>query len=92
MQVYGGVLQSGRNGEDFISRTTVEQYLREFPNNSHFTIVSKGVTIEEVLAFFNNDRKLASIIITSDGTAGGKLMGIITAADIMDLMKVLEGF
>ena len=87
----GKVLKDGRNIEKFLSETTIENYLREFPNNNHFVIASAKVTIEDTLAFFTN-KKLISVIITSDGTADGKLMGIVVSADIMDLMKVLEGF
>ena len=61
--------------------------------NTDLATIAKrlGDTIEEVLKLFDN-RKLTSIIVTDNGTAGGKLMGIITTADILDLMQVLEGF
>jgi len=91
VEALGRVIESGRSVEKFLQATTIEDYLREFPNNTHFTIASAKITIEEVLEMFNN-RKLASIIVTDTGNAGGKLLGIITTADILDLMQVIEGY
>ena len=86
------VAKNGRSLDSFLSGTTVEQYLCEFPSNNHFTIVSAAITIEQVLALFNNNRKITSIIVTTDGTASGILKGIITPADILDMMNIMEGF
>jgi len=91
LETLGHVMSSGRGVDDFLNTTTVEQYLREYPKTTHFTIVSARVTIEEVMELFSN-RKLSSIIITDNGTSGGKLMGIVTQADIIDLMNILEGY
>ena len=91
LEIIGHVMQQGRGLDEFISTSSIESFLREFPCNKHFIIVSTRVTIEEVLELFNN-RKLSAIIITSNGTSGGKLMGIVTNADIMALMQILDGY
>ncbi|MDR0462369.1 MAG: CBS domain-containing protein [Christensenellaceae bacterium] len=88
----GHVMKSSRSLDDFLKSTTTEVFLRDFPNNkNHFTITSSRVTIEEVLELFTN-RKLSAVIITSDGTSGGKLTGIVTNADVLNLMHILEGY
>jgi predicted transcriptional regulator len=91
LEFIGHILKEGRSLDEFLQRTTSEQFLREYPTNNHFTIVSARVTIEEVIELFTN-RKLSAVIITDNGTSGGKLCGIITTADIMDLMNILEGY
>lgn len=78
--------------DDFVNNTTVEEFLRRVPSNSHFALASAKITIEEVLRMFNRNRKLASIIITPSGNHTENAMAIITGADVMSLMTVLENF
>ena len=92
IQVLGGILEQGNDINGFVVKTTVEEFLRLYPINVHFTIVSAKITIEEILRLFNTNRKLSSILLTQDGTASGKLLGIITSTDVIDFMKVLEGY
>ena len=87
----GQVILAKKSLDEFVNNTSAELFLREFPKNDHFALVSKNIKIEEVLELFGN-RKLASIIITSDGTASGKLLGIVTTADILDLMNVIKDY
>jgi len=91
LEYIGHVMKQGHSVDDFLATTTLEQCLKDYPKNAHFTIVSKRVTIEEVIELFSN-RKLTAILITDNGTSGGKLMGIVTQADIIDLMNILEGY
>jgi len=91
MEALGKILEQGRSIEEFLKNTTAEQYLREFPYTTHFALVSAGITIEEILELFGN-RKLTSVLITENGTSGAPLLGIITTADIIDLMQILEGY
>jgi CBS domain-containing protein len=84
-------MSGGASLDKYLSETSIEQFLTENPSTSHFTIVSARVTIEEVIELFS-DRKLTAVLITEDGTSGGALRGIITTADIINLMKVLEGY
>jgi len=87
----GHVIKDGRKVDEYLENTNIEQYLRENPSTTHFTIVSARVTIEEVIELFGN-RKLSAVIITDNGTSGGNLLGIITTADIIGLMQILEGY
>ena len=78
--------------DDFIRQTTIENYLRMYPQSGHFTIVKKDVTIEQVLTIFNNNRKIAAVLITENGTATEKPVGFLTNADIIDLVKIIESY
>jgi len=86
------VIAQSASIDDFITNTTLENFLLRFPCNMHFTLTSNKITIEEVLTLFNQNRRLACIIITEDGSATKRPQGIITGTDIMDLMKVLEEY
>ena len=91
LEELGHVLSTGASLDNFIAETNIETFLREHPTTVHFTIVSSRATIEEVIELFGN-RKLTAVIITDNGTSSGKLMGIVTGADIMGLLKILEGY
>jgi predicted transcriptional regulator len=91
MEILGLVIKDGRDVDDYLLGTTLEQFLREYTSCVHFTIVSARVTIEEIIELFTN-RKLSAILITDNGTSGGRLMNIITTADIISLMQILEGY
>jgi len=86
------VIAQGQNIDDFINNTTLENFLHRFPCNMHFTLTTNTITIEETLTLFNHNRKLACIIITPDGSSHKRPLGIITGADVMDLMKILEDY
>ena len=89
----GHIMKRGNGVDKFLQETSIETFLRDYANNtSHFVIVSVRVTIEEVIELFGGNRKLSAIIITSDGTSGGALVGIVTNADIIELMKVLDSY
>jgi predicted transcriptional regulator len=93
VEVLGGILmQADRSVDLFINHTTAEEFIREFPANEHYHLATAQITIEEVLKLFNANRKLSCVIITKTGNFLEPPMGIITAADVMDLMKVLEDF
>ena len=78
--------------DDFFRKTTIEDYLRMYPQSGHFTIVNKSVTIEQVLTIFNNNRKIAAVLITENGTASEPPICFLTNADIIDLVKIIETY
>jgi len=63
-----------------------------YPQSGHFTIVRQDVTIEQVLTIFNNNRKIAAVMITENGTAMERPIGFLTNADIIDLVKIIESY
>jgi len=91
--VQGSIIAKGERTIDcFLKNTTVEEFLREYPANDHYSLVSANITIEEILNLFDGNRKLACVIFTKSGNFLEQPIGIITAADIFDLKKVLEGY
>lgn len=92
VEAIGNVIAQGKSIDSFVVGITVEQFLREYPSTQHFSLVSSRATIEEILTMFNRNRKLSAVIITKEGTANELPCGIITSADVMDLMKILESY
>ncbi|MCL2228496.1 MAG: CBS domain-containing protein [Firmicutes bacterium] len=89
----GHEMKKGHGVDKFLAETSIEVFIRDFADTrQHFVIVSQRVTIEEVIELFGGNRKLSAIIITSDGTSGGQLIAIVTNADIIELMKVLDSY
>jgi len=78
--------------DQFIRKTSIEDYLRMYPQSGHFTIVNQSVTIEQILTIFNNNRKIAGILITENGTATELPVCFLTNADIIDLVKIIESY
>lgn len=78
--------------DQFIRKTSIEDYLRMYPQSGHFTIVNQSVTIEQILTIFNNNRKIAGILITANGTATELPVCFLTNADIIDLVKIIESY
>lgn len=78
--------------DQFIRKTSIEDYLRMYPQSGHFTIVNQSVTIEQILTIFNNNRKIAGILITKNGTATELPVCFLTNADIIDLVKIIESY
>ena len=78
--------------DQFIRKTSIEDYLRMYPQSGHFTVVNQGVTIEQILTIFNNNRKIAGILITENGTATELPVCFLTNADIIDLVKIIESY
>ncbi|MBS7401242.1 MAG: CBS domain-containing protein [Eubacteriales bacterium] len=78
--------------DDFIRKTSIESYLRMYPQSGHFAIANKNLTIEQALTIFNNNRKIAAILITEKGSAMERPIGFITNADIIDLVKIIETY
>ena len=78
--------------DQFIRQTSIEDYLHMYPQSGHYTIVDKNVTIEQILTIFNNNRKIAGILITQNGTAMEPPVCFLTNADIIDLVKIIETY
>lgn len=88
----GNSILDHRDLDEFIKNTSIEDYLRAYPQSGHFTVVDSQITIEQVLTIFNNNRKIAAVLITTNGTAMEKPLRILTNADIMDLMHTIENY
>lgn len=88
----GKILSSDQKLDNFIEKKTIEDILNIKDSTKHYEIVSKNITIEEILNLFYTNRKLTTIIITKDGELKETPIGIVTVADIIEMNSVLENY
>lgn len=91
--IIGKAIIKGLNVEDYISSTKIEEVIKPTDADSpYYVIAEKSITIEQALNLFFENRKLLVIIITKSGEFNEMPIGIITAADIMDMNKILDNY
>jgi predicted transcriptional regulator len=88
----GTVISRGESVDAFVNSITVEEYIRNYPESGLYAVVSSAVTIEQILTTFDQSKKLACVLITNSGAATELPVGIITNADIMYLLNIIEKY
>ena len=88
----GYAIYNGDDLDDFVGKNTISSMVSREENLVYYHIADENINLESVLDKFYKNRKLLCIIITKDGTAESKPLGIITTTDIMDINTVMENF
>ena len=88
----GYAIYNGDDLDDFVGKNTISSMVMREENLVYYHIADENINLETVLDKFYKNRKLLCIIITKDGTAESKPLGIITTTDIMDINTVMENF
>ena len=88
----GKQVAEGKDLDDFIGKTKIENILSESATQKYYEVVSKDATVEEVLNIFNKNRKLMAVLITKNGTFSEMPLGIITTADLIQFNQILENY
>lgn len=78
--------------DEYVNNTSIEEAINEFGQDPYYTIVNKDVTLDKILNYFSENRKLSLIVITETGSLLEQPIGIIAIADIMDVNKKLDSF
>ena len=63
-----------------------------FYETSHYEVVSKNITVENLLYMFDQNRKLSSVILTENGNYNEQPVAVVVSADIIDLNKILDNY
>ena len=90
INVIGQKLCENVDIEQFVENTSVEEVIAEMGEDYYFMLADEKLTIDEAMNFFENNRKLLIILITKDGKDSSKPLKIISAADIIDMKKILD--
>lgn len=90
INVIGQKLCDDANIQEFVENTTVGEIILDMGDDYYFMLASETLTIDEAMNFFENNRKLLIILITKDGKDTNKPLKIISAADIIDMKKILD--
>ena len=83
---------NGENIDSYLTKTKVYEVMAKPNETNLFRVADENMTIERALNYFYLNRKLELIIITEKGSFNEKPVGIITAADILDMNAVLENY
>ncbi|MBQ8761931.1 MAG: CBS domain-containing protein [Clostridia bacterium] len=88
----GEALHRGMLTEDYIQNTIIKDILNPNDNEVVYCVRSERLTVQEALDAFYRNRKLMIILISQNGSTVGKLTGLITVADVIDLNKIVEDY
>ncbi len=55
----------------------------------HYKIMHANSTVDDVLVAFD-ERKLLIVILTDNGTESGKILGVVTSADVVKMNRLLD--
>ena len=88
----GSCVLNNQDVDSYLARTKVYEVMAKPDEFNYFRVADKNMTIEKALNYFYLNRKLALIIITEKGSFNERPIGIITAADILDMNAVLENY
>ncbi len=90
INLLGGAIADGINLQDYVTNTDIGQILESMGDDYYFIVADEGLTVDEAMNSFENNRKLLIILITKDGKDSGKPLAIISSADIIDMKKILD--
>lgn len=90
VNVIGQKLTEDVNIQEFLENTSVGEVIADMGEDYYFMLANEKLTIDEAMNFFENNRKLLIILITKDGKDTSKPLKIISAADIIDMKKILD--
>ena len=92
LDALGKFLLSGGKVDTFLNAVKIEDMLSKIENSSYYAVASRDITIEQSLALFHQNSKLLVVLITQNGGAKEKPLGILTGADVVKMNKLLENY
>lgn len=92
IDAFGRYLLSGGKSDTFLDAVKIEDMLSKIENSDYYAIANKDVTIEQAISLFHQNSKLLAVLITTNGGAKEKPLGILTGADVLKMNKILENY
>ncbi len=89
---FGKHLLSGGKADSFLNNVKIEDMLSKIENSNYYIFANKDLTVEDALEFFHNNSKLLAILVTKNGGAKEKPLGIITGSDVIKMNTILENY
>ena len=78
--------------DEYVNNTYIEDAINEFGQDPYYTIANKEVTLDKILNYFSENRKLSLIVITETGSLLEQPLGVVAIGDIMDVNKNLDSY
>ena len=80
------------NETAFLDSVKIEDMLSKLENSNYYAFANKEVTVEQALALFHQNSKLLAVLVTENGGAKEKPLGIMTGSDVLKMNKILENY
>ena len=88
----GEAIQRGENTDAWLSRTPVEEVLAETDLFVYYKYLGKKNTLQDILASFEENRKLLAVAVSENGKVGERIVNFVTPADLVRISKILEDY
>ncbi|MBE7075864.1 MAG: CBS domain-containing protein [Clostridiales bacterium] len=89
---FGKYLLSDGKSETFLDAVKIEDMLSKIENTNYYAFANSEITVEQALSLFHQNSKLLAIIVTTNGGANEKPLGIMTGSDVLKMNKILENY
>lgn len=89
---FGKFLLSGGNESAFLDSVKIEDMLSKIENSNYYAFANKDITVEQALSLFHQNSKLLAVLVTENGGAKEKPLGIMTGSDVLKMNKILENY
>ena len=76
----------------FLRDTVVKEILSDSMTDVYYTILNEKATLVQVMDEFEKNKKLLAIIITKNGNNLERLLGLITAYDVVAVTEILDNY
>lgn len=88
----GKYLLAGGKCDTFLDAVKIEDMLSKIENSNYYAFANQDITVEQALSLFHQNTKLLAILVTKNGGAKEKPLGIMTGADVLKMNKILENY
>lgn len=85
------VITRGKSIDEALSEP-ISESTSIFYETAHYEVVSKNITVENLLYIFEQNRKLSSVILTENGNYNEQPVAVVVSADIINLNKILDNY
>jgi predicted transcriptional regulator len=92
LDAFGKYLLAGGKSETFLESVKIEDMLSKIENSNYYAFANQDITVEQALSLFHQNSKLLAILVTKNGGAKEKPLGIMTGSDVLKMNKILENF
>ena len=92
IKALGSVLERGGDLDEFAAKTPVGEIVRESDLFAYYKYLGKQDTLQDVLAAFEENKKLLAVLVSEHGAAGERIENIITPVDLVAVNKILDAY
>lgn len=89
---FGKFLLSGGKEKAFLDSVKIEDMLSKLENSNYYAFANKDITVEQALSLFHQNSRLLAVLVTENGGAKEKPLGIMTGSDVLKMNKILESY